>query len=200
MERVLVCQCDVMCPHSWCDHWQRAAPRPWRGRGRPPASAAAAGPARRGRPPACAVWGRGRLEAGGWGQERSVPGAGVERGDQHQQQDEAAQHGDQAEAGQRGGEAGAGGHQLQLAPVQICNIVWRSLDIEAGHLRPVWPGLQLHTGCTTPAATVTTRHTPEWRQYLGSVDIDIYIGGCTLYLCRYLHLHIVRCLAIIYRC
>ena len=63
--------------------------------------------------------GRGRLEAGGWGQEvtRSLPGAGVERGDQHQQQDEAAQHGDQAEAGQRGGEAGAGGHQLQLAPV-----------------------------------------------------------------------------------
>ena len=57
--------------------------------------------------------------AGGWGQEvtRSLPGAGVEGGDQHQQQDEAAQHGDQAEAGQCGGETGAGGHQLQLAPV-----------------------------------------------------------------------------------
>ena len=48
---------------------------------------------------------------------RSLPGAGVERGEQQQQQHEAAQRGDQAEAGQRGGEAGAGGHQLQLAPV-----------------------------------------------------------------------------------
>ena len=40
------------------------------------------------------------------------------------------------------------------------------VEVAGGHLRPVWPGPQLHTGCTTPAATVTTRHTPEWRQYL----------------------------------
>ena len=74
---------------------------------------------------------------GGWrleaGVRRSLPGAGVERGDQQQQQDEAAQHGDQAEAGQRGGEAGAGGHQLQLAPVQI----------QLGQLRLIPPGLGL---------------------------------------------------------
>ena len=54
--------------------------------------------------------------AGGW-VTRSLPGAGVERGEQQQQEHEAAQRGDQAEAGQRGGEAGAGGHQLQLASV-----------------------------------------------------------------------------------
>ena len=65
-----------------------------------------------------------RMEAGvrrSGGQEvrRSLPGAGVEGGHQHQQEDEAAQHGHQAEPGQRGAEAGAGagGHQLQLAPV-----------------------------------------------------------------------------------
>ena len=57
-----------------------------------------------------------RMEAG---VRRSLPGAGVEGGHQHQQEDEAAQHGHQAEPGQRGAEAGAGagGHQLQLAPV-----------------------------------------------------------------------------------